>query len=104
MLAGSPSAGITLATTIASALTRIITGYSESSGTAKREKVSVIALDSDPERVRQAAAAGDSVVFGDAARRGIGRGEGVYGPDGCARRLPLHRCPAVARRGQGWHG
>ena len=33
--------------------------------------VSMIALDSDPERVRQAAAAGDSVVFGDAARREV---------------------------------
>jgi CPA2 family monovalent cation:H+ antiporter-2 len=31
----------------------------------------VIALDSDPERVRQAAAAGDSVVFGDASRREV---------------------------------
>ncbi len=31
----------------------------------------IIALDSDPERVRQAAAAGDSVVFGDAARREV---------------------------------
>ena len=28
-----------------------------------------IALDLDPERVREAAAAGDSVVFGDSARR-----------------------------------
>ena len=31
----------------------------------------MIALDSDPERVRQAAAAGDSVVFGDASRREV---------------------------------
>ena len=37
----------------------------------EREKVSVIALDSDPERVREAAAAGDSVVFGDAGRREV---------------------------------
>jgi CPA2 family monovalent cation:H+ antiporter-2 len=37
----------------------------------EREKVRFIALDSDPERVRQAAAAGDSVVFGDAARREV---------------------------------
>lgn len=36
-----------------------------------REKVPVIALDSDPERVRQAAAAGDSVVYGDASRREV---------------------------------
>ena len=32
------------------------------------EKIPYIALDLDPDRVRQAAAAGDSVVFGDAAR------------------------------------
>ena len=31
----------------------------------------MIALDSDPERVRQAAAAGDSVVYGDASRREV---------------------------------
>jgi CPA2 family monovalent cation:H+ antiporter-2 len=37
----------------------------------EREKVAVIALDSDPERVRQAAAAGDSVVYGDASRREV---------------------------------
>jgi len=33
-----------------------------------REGIPYIALDLDPDRVRQAAAAGDSVVFGDAAR------------------------------------
>jgi CPA2 family monovalent cation:H+ antiporter-2 len=33
-----------------------------------RESIPYIALDLDPDRVRQAAAAGDSVVFGDAAR------------------------------------
>src|SRR5688572_8220723 len=37
----------------------------------EREKIAVIALDSDPERVRQAAAAGDSVVYGDASRREV---------------------------------
>jgi CPA2 family monovalent cation:H+ antiporter-2 len=37
----------------------------------EREKIPVIALDADPERVREAAAAGDSVVFGDAARREV---------------------------------
>ncbi len=36
-----------------------------------REDISFIALDADPERVRQAAAAGDSVVFGDAGRRDV---------------------------------
>ena len=34
----------------------------------EREGIPYIALDLDPDRVRQAAAAGDSVVFGDAAR------------------------------------
>ena len=34
----------------------------------ERENIAYIALDLDPDRVRQAAAAGDSVVFGDAAR------------------------------------
>ena len=35
---------------------------------AEREGIPYLALDLDPDRVRQAAAAGDSVVFGDAAR------------------------------------
>ena len=34
-----------------------------------QEGVSYVALDLDPERVREAAAAGDTVVYGDAARR-----------------------------------
>ncbi len=34
-----------------------------------QEDVSYVALDLDPERVREAAAAGESVVFGDASRR-----------------------------------
>jgi CPA2 family monovalent cation:H+ antiporter-2 len=34
----------------------------------ERENIPYLALDLDPDRVRQAAAAGDSVVFGDAAR------------------------------------
>jgi monovalent cation:H+ antiporter-2, CPA2 family len=53
----------------------IVCGYGRSGQALahflEREKISVIALDSDPERVRQAAAAGDSVVFGDAARREV---------------------------------
>jgi K+:H+ antiporter len=53
----------------------IVCGYGRSGQALaqflEREKVPVIALDSDPERVRQAAAAGDSVVFGDAARREV---------------------------------
>ena len=35
----------------------------------EQEGISYIALDLDPERVREAAAAGDSVVYGDCARR-----------------------------------
>lgn len=34
-----------------------------------QDKISYVALDLDPDRVREAAAAGDSVVYGDAARR-----------------------------------
>lgn len=34
----------------------------------ERENIAYLALDLDPDRVRQAAAAGDSVVFGDASR------------------------------------
>ena len=53
----------------------IVCGYGRSGQALaqflEREKVNVIALDSDPERVRQAAAAGDSVVYGDASRREV---------------------------------
>src|SRR5262249_57679697 len=34
----------------------------------EQERIEVIALDTDPERVRGAAAAGERVVFGDASR------------------------------------
>ena len=37
----------------------------------EREKISSIALDNDPERVREASAAGHSVVYGDATRREV---------------------------------
>ncbi|MEO7338866.1 MAG: monovalent cation:proton antiporter-2 (CPA2) family protein [Caldimonas sp.] len=50
----------------------IIAGYGRSGQNLARlleaEHVAYIALDLDPDRVRQAAAAGQSVVFGDAAR------------------------------------
>ncbi|APV49085.1 potassium transporter [Betaproteobacteria bacterium GR16-43] len=53
----------------------IVCGYGRSGQALARflarEKLPVIALDSDPERVRQAAAAGDSVVYGDASRREV---------------------------------
>jgi monovalent cation:H+ antiporter-2, CPA2 family len=51
----------------------IICGFGRSGQTLARfmtqEGVTYMALDLDPERVREAAAAGESVVFGDAARR-----------------------------------
>src|SRR5512140_2695176 len=50
----------------------IICGYGRSGQNLgrllEREGIPAIALDLDPDRVRQATAAGDSVVFGDAAR------------------------------------
>ncbi|WP_298929940.1 cation:proton antiporter [uncultured Ramlibacter sp.] len=50
----------------------IICGYGRSGQNLarllEREGIPYMALDLDPDRVRQAAAAGDSVVFGDAAR------------------------------------
>lgn len=53
----------------------IVCGYGRSGQALaqflEREKISVIALDADPERVREAAAAGDSVVYGDASRREV---------------------------------
>ncbi|HET9577122.1 MAG TPA: cation:proton antiporter [Usitatibacter sp.] len=53
----------------------IVCGYGRSGQALahflERENVPVIALDSDPQRVREAAAAGDSVVYGDASRREV---------------------------------
>jgi len=53
----------------------IVCGYGRSGQALahflEREKLPVIALDADPERVREAAAAGESVVFGDASRREV---------------------------------
>ena len=53
----------------------IICGYGRSGQSLARfleqEKISIIALDADPMRVKQAAAAGDSVMFGDAARQEV---------------------------------
>jgi len=53
----------------------IICGYGRSGQNLARfleqEGVGFIALDLDPQRVREAAAAGESVVFGDAARREV---------------------------------
>jgi CPA2 family monovalent cation:H+ antiporter-2 len=53
----------------------IICGYGRSGQNLARfleqEAVQFIALDVDPQRVKEAAAAGESVVFGDAARREV---------------------------------
>jgi len=53
----------------------IICGYGRSGQNLARflaqEAIPMIALDVDPQRVRQAAAAGDSVVYGDAGRREV---------------------------------
>jgi CPA2 family monovalent cation:H+ antiporter-2 len=51
----------------------IVCGYGRSGQNLvrllERENITYVALDSDPERVREAAAAGTSVVYGDATRR-----------------------------------
>ncbi len=53
----------------------IICGYGRSGQSLARflekEGISLIALDADPMRVRMAAAAGDSVLFGDASKREV---------------------------------
>lgn len=53
----------------------VICGYGRSGQNLarllEREGISFIALDVDPQRVREATAAGESVVFGDAARREV---------------------------------
>ena len=61
------------ARTIASDKHAILCGYGRTgqhlARFLEREDISYVALDVDPERVREAAAAGDPVVFGDASRR-----------------------------------
>ncbi len=53
----------------------VVCGYGRSGQNLARlldaEKIPFIALDSDPARVREAAAAGEHVVYGDAARREV---------------------------------
>jgi len=53
----------------------VICGYGRSGQNLarflERESISFIALDLDPQRIREAAVAGESVVFGDAARREV---------------------------------
>src|SRR6185436_11021042 len=43
----------------------------------EKESIPFIALDLDPQRIREAAAAGESVVFGDAARREVLMAAGI---------------------------
>jgi CPA2 family monovalent cation:H+ antiporter-2 len=59
----------------------IIAGYGRSGQSLarflEREKISVIALDGDPMRVKQASAAGESVMFGDASKREVLTAAGI---------------------------
>ena len=59
----------------------IIAGYGRSgqslAGFLEREKISIIALDGDPIRVKQASAAGESVMFGDASKREVLTAAGI---------------------------
>ena len=72
----------------------IVCGYGRSGQALthflEREKIPVMALDSDPERVREAAAAGDSVVFGDASRREVLVAAAVARASRCGRELRRH--------------
>ena len=60
----------------------IICGYGRSGQSLghvlEAEKVAFVALDLDPDRVREAASAGESVVFGDASRRETLLAAGVH--------------------------
>jgi CPA2 family monovalent cation:H+ antiporter-2 len=59
----------------------IIAGYGRSGQSLARfleqEKISITALDGDPIRVKQASAAGESVMFGDASKREILTAAGI---------------------------
>lgn len=59
----------------------IVCGYGRSGQNLarllEREDIAFIALDLDPARVRQAAAAGDNVVYGDASRREVLMAAGI---------------------------
>jgi CPA2 family monovalent cation:H+ antiporter-2 len=59
----------------------IIAGYGRSGQSLarflEREKISVTALDGDPMRVKQASAAGESVMFGDASKREVLTAAGI---------------------------
>ena len=60
----------------------VICGYGRSGQNLarllEREKISSIALDNDPDRVREASAAGHNVVYGDATRREVLTAAGLF--------------------------
>jgi CPA2 family monovalent cation:H+ antiporter-2 len=81
----------------------LICGYGRNGQSLARcleqEKVPVIALDLDPERIREATAAGERVVFGDAGRREVLSAAGLmraralvitYADTGSALRILAH--------------
>jgi CPA2 family monovalent cation:H+ antiporter-2 len=88
----------------------VICGYGRSGQNLarllERESIPFIALDVDPQRIREAAAAGESVVFGDAARRevlvaaGLLRARGlVISYSDTASALTILRCVQELRPG-----
>ena len=97
------------ATTMARQDHVIICGYGRSGQNLARlleaEDIPFIALDADPERVREAAGDGSSVVYGDAGRaRGAGRAPGSQGARRGRSRSPTRRsrsrsCTTCSRRG-----
>jgi hypothetical protein len=89
----------------------IICGYGRSGQNLARllapENIPYMALDLDPDRVRQAAAAGQSVVFGDAARLQSLMAAGLARASGGGHHLPRHAlgaedpAPGAGARPQG---
>ena len=93
----------------------IVCGYGRSGQNLARlleqEEIACIALDLDPQRVKEAAAAGESVVFGDAARREVLMAAGLmrakalvvsYADTHSALQDPAARARAAARACRWW--
>ena len=80
----------------------VICGYGRSGQNLARlleqENVPFIALDLDPQRISEAAAAGESVVFGDAARREVLVAAGLMRAQGGGDHLCRHRIGAAHSR------
>ena len=78
----------------------IILGYGRNGQRMARlldaEGVRYVALDLDPERVREAAAAGDTVVFADSSRREALIAAGIMRAVGGGVHLRRHRAPRCA--------